>query len=163
MPPLRPGVYVVHCPSCHFAVQVRAIGDQDYTDAVLAVLGDSPHCVICETPQVTVAPRASFVGVVDLPSREWTAAEYYRAHYGLSLPGEEPPTEARVSQLLREVPVRRVRTRTPPGSGYPVVDTIELWDGTRLHFAGQGGEPAIFRIQPPISEVENALRREPPR
>ena len=89
-----------------------------------------------------------------------TPQEAFAALNGLGLPDEQRCALEVVQQLLVEQPVRRVVGKNVRGVERTIIDSLELWDGTKVYF-GAGAEGAvIYRITRPHSYAAKVLVEE---
>jgi hypothetical protein len=89
--------------------------------------------------------------------QEATPQEAFAALNGLGFPDEQRCSLETVQELLLGMPVRRVIGKNVTGQERTLIDALELWDGTRVHF-GAGAEGAcIYRITKPVSYTQKTL------
>jgi hypothetical protein len=85
--------------------------------------------------------------------REIEAQEMYRAQYGMGLPEEMDCRREVIEQALRENPIRRISGHEVAGANRFVLEHLELWDGTKIHFGASTHGAIITRVVPPHSYV----------
>lgn len=89
--------------------------------------------------------------------QEATPQEAFAAFHGMGFPDEQRCSLETVQELLLGTPVRRVIGKNVTGQERTIIDALELWDGTRVHF-GAGAEGAvIYRITKPVSYAQKVL------
>lgn len=94
--------------------------------------------------------------------QEATPQEAFAAMNGLGFPDEQKCSLEAVQALLLETPVRKVIGKNVTGAERTIVDALELWDGTKVHF-GAGAEGAvIYRITRPTSYAARVLAETTP-
>lgn len=158
---------VIACLNCGFAVRVMPtrVADTRSVQEVHQMVGkncdlwpDKFVCVRCGNPVRGLLEREVDPAAMRLVEvRDLTPHEALAAFNGLGLPEEQSCTLERVSQLLLEHPIRRVIGTNVQGMERTIIDSLELWDGTRVYF-GAGAEGAcIYRIVRPISYTEKLL------
>jgi hypothetical protein len=91
-------------------------------------------------------------GVQDL-----TPEEAFAAMHGLGLPAEQSCSLDDVTELLKTVPIRRVRGTQVLGQARTVLESLELWDGTRVYFGAAPEGAVIYRIARPHSYATKIL------
>jgi hypothetical protein len=89
-----------------------------------------------------------------LEVHEVSPQEAFAAIHGLGIPAEREVDKLIVEALLREHPVRRVSCKDIIGGQRVLVDHIELWDGTKLHFASSNDGAVVYRITRPHSYAD---------
>ncbi len=75
--------------------------------------------------------------------------EAFGAMFGLGILAEREVDALIVNALMKEHPVRRVVCKDIPGGNRVVVDRIELWDGSYVHFGSSNEGAVIYRITRP--------------
>jgi hypothetical protein len=89
--------------------------------------------------------------------RDLTPHEAFAAFNGFGLPEEQDCALESVQKLLAEQPVRKVVGTSITGMRRTIIDSLELWDGTRVYF-GAGAEGAcIYRIVRPTMYAEKVI------
>jgi hypothetical protein len=92
--------------------------------------------------------------------RDLTPHEAFAAFNGLGLPEEQHCSLESVQALLTEQPVRRVIGSTVKGQERTIIDALELWDGTKLHFSAGGEGAVIYRVVRSTSYATRVLKDE---
>lgn len=143
------------CPRCRCALRVT--GDAAEVYSLVGPESDFwPDKFMCFK---CMKPAHGFLeGEVSIQAQievhEVSAQEAIAAIHGLGLPSEREVDKLIVDALLREHPVRRIAGKDVPGGQRVLLDYIELWDGTRLHFGGSNDGAVIYRITRPHSYAE---------
>ena len=86
-----------------------------------------------------------------LKLRDLTPIEAFAAFNGMGFPEEQQCSMATLHELFKEQPVRRIVGSDVDGQARAVLDTIELWDGTRVHFGASPAGAVVYRIVRPPS------------
>ena len=160
---------LIICLPCSLALRVMParVGSMNSQRELRELVGegstfwlDKYPCPACEVhtsavAEIQVDPRVlSELTVLDV-----TPHEAFAALHGMGLPEEQKCSLERVEELLREQPIRRVIGSTVEGAPpRTTLDALELWDGTKLYFAGTSGTGAvIYRITRPVSYTKKVL------
>lgn len=141
------------CLACGPVLAVDMSGDaREAVDELLPLAGrNSISCPRCHARSIIVLAGYAFAVGRDTPPTV-SAAQYLRAHYGVSAPGDLEPTLENVRTALLGQPLRRVALESTPASGV-VINSLELWDGTTIHL-GRGADGAtVYRISTPQSSI----------
>jgi hypothetical protein len=85
-----------------------------------------------------------------------TPQEAFAVFNGCGFPEEQVCAFDVIEALLRAQPIRRVIGKDIPLSARAVIDSIELWDGTKLHFGAAVEGAIVYRIVRPHSYVQAA-------
>ncbi len=149
---------IVCCPQCRLAL--RVIGE---LLEVASLVGEQSEfwpdkyvCPRCEYKSAvgSVEKALSSEALVGYELRDLSTNELFAALNGLGLPDEGSCRLAKINELLKEKPVRKIEGFDIPGTDRCVLCRLVLWDGTRLYF-GAGPEGAvIYRNVPPQSYAE---------
>lgn len=157
---------VVTCLPCAFVIRVMPaqITETSSTQELRQLVGDlssfwpdqypCPRCgkMVRGIWESEADPRALQL----MALQEATPQEAFAAFSGLGFPDEQHCSLATVLALLLEHPVRRLVGSDIAGAERAVVDSIELWDGTRLHFGASSYGAVVYRITRPISYTRKA-------
>lgn len=146
---------LILCPRCKCALRVT--GDLSEMNSLVGPNSefwpDKFTCFRCEKPaQGFLEAEVSIKTAIEI--KEVSPQEAYAAIHGLGLMTERDIDQLVVETLLREHPVRRISAKDIPGGGRVMVDHIELWDGTRLHFGSSNDGAVIYRITRPHSYAD---------
>jgi len=104
----------------------------------------------------TADPRAMHL----LEVRDLTAFEAFGAFSGLGFPDEQDCTLEVLHELLREQPIRKLHGANVKGSTRSVIESIELWDGTKIYLGASPDGAVAYRAARPPSAVERISRGE---
>ncbi len=141
----------------HCKTALRVIGDvaqgHELVGPGSTFWPDKFTCFRCEKPARGLL-EAEVSIKTPLEVKDVSPEEAFAALHGLGLPEERDVDRLIVSELMRTHPVRRVACKDIPGVSRVVVDHIELWDGTRLHFGSSNEGAVIYRITRPHSYAE---------
>jgi hypothetical protein len=146
--------------SCYTAV--RVIDDPAQTESLVGqgseFWPDKYTCVSCTASCEAIAEHdADPEALARMKVRDLTAAELYAALLGLGTPDEMVCDGTTVRELFATKPVKRVHGKDLPNTTRFLLETIELEDGTKLHF-GAGAQGAIvYRITRPVSYTKKVL------
>lgn len=146
---------VIVCTRCRCAL--RVVGDVDESMTLLGpdseFWPDKFLCFRCNKPaHGFLENEVAFK--TELEVFEVSPQEAFAAIHGLGLPAEREVDKLVVSSLLAEQPIRRVACKDIVGGQRVVVDHIELWDGTKLHFSSSNAGAVIYRITRPHSYAD---------
>lgn len=146
---------LILCPKCRCALRVTG-----ETDEVTTLVGpgsafwpDKFSCYKCgEAAQGFLETEIELKAAVDI--KEVSPQEAYAAIHGLGVLDERAVDAVLVRELMATHPVRKVACKDIIGAMRVVVDHIELWDGTRLHFGSSNEGAVIYRVTLPHSYVD---------
>lgn len=146
---------LILCPRCKCAL--RVIGDMAEAHSLVGpgseFWPDKFSCYKCErSAQGFLEAEVSIR--VEMDIKEVSPQEAYAAIHGLGIMAERDVDKLVVEALMREHPVRRVSCKDIFGGNRVMVDHIELWDGTRLHFGSSNEGAVIYRITRPHTYVD---------
>lgn len=85
-----------------------------------------------------------------LTLHDLTPVEAFSAFKGCGMPEEQLCSIDKVREVLSEHPVRKVVGSNVQGQERAIIDAIELWDGTVLHFGAGPAGAVIYRIVRPV-------------
>lgn len=150
---------LILCPKCRCALRVT--GEVDEMHALVGpgstFWPDKFVCFKCEGPaQGFLETEIELKAGVEI--KEVSPQEAYAAIHGLGIMAEREVDTVVVRELLTTHPVRRIACKDVAGAMRVVVDHIELWDGTRLHFGSSNEGAVIYRITRPHSYIEVSQR-----
>ena len=150
---------VVTCPDCSLAIRVMPThaAQPAAIRELRELVGDKSEfwpnkfpCPRCEKECVGLSESLVDDRVYALLTlRDLTPAEAFAAFKGMGLPEEQRCSMAAVSELFKEQPVRKIIGSDVEGQERIVLDTIELWDGTKVHFGASPAGAVIYRIVRP--------------
>lgn len=152
---------VVTCLHCTLAIRVmpRRAGQQADVRELRELVGDQSDfwpnkfpCPHCSKPCVglmeeLVDERAYAL----LKLHDLTPVEAFAAFSGMGFPEEQQCSMATLQELFKEQPVRKIIGSDVEGQARAVLDTIELWDGTKIHFGASPAGAVVYRIVRPPS------------
>jgi hypothetical protein len=161
---------LVVCIPCNFVIRImpthaaNAMGERE----VNQLLGPDSNlwpngfeCVKCGKNATGMLERAADPKVLrTMELRDLTPHEAFAAFNGLGLPEEQHCSLESVQALLTEQPVRRVIGSTVKGQERTIIDALELWDGTKLHFSAGGEGAVIYRVVRSTSYATRVLKDE---
>lgn len=158
---------VVVCIPCELAIRIMptCVGNGTSAQEVQQLVGthseywpDKFPCVKCGKSARGMLEREADPRALKLMElRDLTPHEAFAAFNGLGLPEEQRCSLEAVQALLIAQPVRRVVGTDIRGCERTIIDSLELQDGTVVHF-GAGAEGAcIYRIVRPGSATQRAL------
>jgi hypothetical protein len=147
------------CASCRCALRVT--GDLEEIHPLVgqgsSFWPDKFICYKCEGPaQGFLEAEIELKASVEI--KEVSPQEAYAAIHGLGVLEEREVDLVTVRELMATHPVRRVTGKDVMGVARVVVDFVELWDGTRLHFGSSNEGAVVYRITRPHSYVEVSQR-----
>lgn len=136
------------CVACKLAI--RVFEDSPILGAHSEWYPANYPCPSCGKATPSIAEEAIPADILPLLRFETlTPLEAFIAYAGVGLPREKAFTQETLTTLLREVPIRRVVGNDVQGSrGRFVLEYLELWDGTRVHFAASPEGAVVYRVQP---------------
>ncbi len=139
------------CRACQAGWIVRADPTEDpHVELVLSLQAEEPLiCPECHSRETVFGLQGDYRS-----ERELSPVELYRAILGFGLPTEGRCSKADLEELLRGQPVRRLIGRDIPGSSRMAIESIELWDGTRLYLAPSGLHVTVYRVAHPGRATE---------
>lgn len=145
---------LILCPKCRCALRVT--GELDEMNMLIgpgsSFWPDKFICYKCEGPaQGFLETEIELKAVVDV--KDVSPQEAYAAIHGLGVLAEREVDATLVQELMSMHPVRRVACKDVIGTLRVVVDHVELWDGTRLHFGSSNEGAVIYRITRPHTYV----------
>ena len=164
---------VVVCIPCAFAIRVMPVNaaQQHSTRELRELVGDLSEfwpdkfpCPRCEKPCTGMSEE--FVDARVYPAltlRDLTPVEAFSAFKGCGLPEEQLCSINKVREVFSEHPVRKVTGSNVQGQEVAIIDAIELWDGTVLHFAAGPAGAVVYRVVRPAdlaSKVADATSGE---
>jgi hypothetical protein len=163
---------LIICTKCIFALRVMParLGQVESVQELETLVGTKsefwPNKYLCTQcgARAEGALEDQVVQWIHLDIHDVTPHEAFAAMHGMGLPEEQQCSIERLNTLLREVPIRHVHGKDIRGANYSLVETIELWDGTRVHFGSGADGAVVYRITPPISYTlmtEKALSEAP--
>lgn len=146
---------LILCPKCRCALRVT--GDVAEMHALVGpgseFWPDKFACFKCEGPaQGFLESEIELKAAVEI--KDVSPGEAYAAIHGLGVMQERDISTEIVRELLSTHPVRRVVCKDIIGAARVMVETIELWDGTRLHFGASNEGAVIYRVTQPHSYVK---------
>jgi hypothetical protein len=158
---------VIVCIPCAFAVRVMPtqVTAAMSTQEVDQLIGrnsdfwpDQYPCLKCGKHARGMVEEAADPRVLaTMELRDLTPHEAFSAFNGFGLPEEQSCSLEAVSKLLLGTPIRKVVGSNVRGAQRTIIDSLELWDGTRVYF-GAGAEGAvIYRIAAPVSLTDQVL------
>jgi hypothetical protein len=84
-----------------------------------------------------------------------TAKEAFIAYSGVGLPKQRKFSGEELETKLKETPIKSVQGMTVDGeSGRYLIDSLELWDGTKVFFGASPQGAVIYRVAPPTSYAD---------
>lgn len=158
---------LIVCLPCAYAIRVMpsVITDAHSVQELDQLVGtrsefwpDRYSCPRCDKPARGLHERDADPRVLhSMHVQEATPQEAFAAMNGLGFPDEQKCSLEAVQALLLETPVRKVIGKNVSGAERTIIDALELWDGTKVHF-GAGAEGAvIYRITKPTSYAAKVL------
>ena len=161
---------VVACLPCSLAIRIMPLvmGDASSCAELDMLVGHSSEFWPDKYPCPSCTQPATGVDELDVDQRvlqvmrlhDLTPQEAFAAFLGMGLPEEQRCSMSVLQELLREQPVRKVIGTDVEGAERTVVDALELWDGTKVHFGAGSDGAVVYRIVRPISYTERVLREE---
>ena len=152
---------LVLCKACCLAVRViptdvtKATSAREVTDCVgerSDFWPDRFKCPRCDAPARGFLENAVDPAVLSLMEvKDLTAMEAFAAFWGMGLPEHRQCSFEDLELLLREKPVRRLHGHSVSGSEAHVLESIELWDGTRVFLGASPEGAVVYRVRPPFS------------
>jgi hypothetical protein len=159
---------IVTCLPCELAIRVMPtnIGQSSTMRELEELVGqksdfwpDKFPCPACGKHATGMREREADARVLALMTlRDVTPQEAFAAFNGLGFPDEQKCSLGEVEALLREQPVKKIIGSNVTGAQRTIIDSLELWDGTKVHFAAAAEGAVIYRITRPISYTRQALR-----
>lgn len=81
-----------------------------------------------------------------------TAQEAFVAYMGAGLPPERTFSKEEIESLLKDTPIRKVKGGL--SGGKYVLESLEMWNGTRLFFGASPEGSVIYRVAQPHKYAE---------
>jgi hypothetical protein len=146
---------VIACSTCRLGI--RVLGEENEVSFLVGPRSDRwPNftCVRCGEKAEGILERAlSAAAMQVLEIVDLSPQEAFAAVEGMGLPAEQQCGLSMVRELLKETPVRRVHGHDVPGTQRCAVDSLELWDGTKIYLGASPEGAVVYRISPPHSYV----------
>ena len=145
----------VFCGTC--SLGVRVMGDAQELEHLVGPSSefwpDKFPCIQCGGTAVGTTE----IGL-EIPAKlriqDLTPTEAFAAFNGLGIPSEHRCTFAEVTRLLKEGPIRQIRGADVQGTQRCIIESLELWDGTKIHLGASPSGAVVFRISRPHSYAD---------
>jgi hypothetical protein len=151
---------VVVCIPCAFAIRVMPanVAQHHSIRELRELVGDKSEfwpdkfpCPRCEKHCTGMSEELVDARVYSaLTLRDLTPVEAFSAFKGCGLPEEQLCSIDNVREVLSEYPIRKVTGSNVQGQEVAIIDAIELWNGTVLHFAAGPAGAVVYRIVRPV-------------
>lgn len=151
---------VVPCFSCYTAVRVMSAPDKvaELVGALSDYWPDKYVCIVCGKKCEGLPESDVETAVLQrMKVRDLSAEEFLAALEGFGLPEEMLCTGASVREVLQGRPIKLLHGRDLRGTTRFCIDSIELEDGTKIHFGASPMGAVVYRISRPISYTQNVL------
>jgi hypothetical protein len=157
---------LVVCLPCKLAVRILpSVKESGELESLVGRLSEFwPDKYVC--PRCEKGARGMLESEADvralslLEVRDLNAQEAFQAFMGLGFPDEQDCTLESLNELLREKPVRALHGENVRGSTRSVIESLELWDGTKIYFGAAPDGAVAYRVVRPssaVARVERAL------